>query len=206
MICKNCGYDNEEKNLFCKQCGTKLKEEENSPKKNIENSFEQNILYQKIQKKHNFKFCPNCGNPTNENIPYCLKCGENLISNQVNQYEINPSSLIKPKCPRCGTDIIPSQDKGLALNQDKCYKCGLNLTSPLEKVFKIAALAIWGLGFITALGMLNNDFLKELGSVILFIFFMYIMGGLIFFGIGEIIKQLYQINIYNTFKTKQKDE
>lgn len=192
MICTNCGYNNEEGNQFCKQCGNSLKKEGIDKTNGLNKVFEQNNKYQKDKLiKHNIKFCPSCGCKTDEQVPYCLKCGMNFISTPI----ATSNNFKNPKCPRCEKDI--------ANNQDKCFHCGMELTSPLEKLFKISAVIIWVFGLISAGVMSSNYYYEGLDGFILFILFMYIMGGLIFFGIGEIIRQLYQINIYNTFKTNK---
>ncbi|MBE6505706.1 MAG: zinc-ribbon domain-containing protein [Methanobrevibacter millerae] len=74
VACKNCGCELPEEAQFCRECGSKVIEEE--PVKEI-------------------KFCQNCGSKIPKNTKFCFKCGASAVNPQTN----NTYPLVNQKSP-----------------------------------------------------------------------------------------------------------
>ena len=71
--CNNCGFENQDSNIFCNKCGNKLEEN------NIDN-----------------KYCPKCGLQINPGNSFCTGCGTPIDQNNLNVSDMNQSSNDSP--------------------------------------------------------------------------------------------------------------
>ena len=71
MICKKCGAENDNDDIFCYQCGNKLE---------IPNIRENTEITEKK--------CPKCGQMLGEDDAFCFKCGE-TVDSKVQESKIN---------------------------------------------------------------------------------------------------------------------
>ena len=75
MICKKCGAENANDNLFCMTCGEKLEAPAEEPE--------------------SIAFCPYCGSKLNEDGAFCPACGRQVISDAA-------EGVV---CPKCGAAL-----------------------------------------------------------------------------------------------------
>jgi len=80
--CPNCEHENDESNLFCAKCGTKLEDsaQDESVEKQDEQIEEEPVITQltptPFAQNENTKYCSNCGKPVDKSAQICPYCGE----------------------------------------------------------------------------------------------------------------------------------
>ena len=117
MKCINCGTENRETALFCKECGSKITKEETKTDSGIRSEKSGGADLSKKKK------CINCGMENGEMALFCKKCG-----NELPKKEEKPRERDLPKkriCGQCGTE-----NKEGALF---CKKCGNALLKKSEE-------------------------------------------------------------------------
>lgn len=72
-VCKNCGAELNEKDLYCSVCGTKVEE------KKEEDIAEQS--WDEIEEKSTIVYCKFCGKQLDDDVDVCPECGAKLTDN-----------------------------------------------------------------------------------------------------------------------------
>ncbi len=100
MICKNCGHDNDENDLFCQNCGKEL-EKNNRPKINLsKNSVTKpettETVSSDISTEENI-FCKRCGHKLDKTDRFCDRCGKSVVEEPARFEYVRP--VIPPPIP-----------------------------------------------------------------------------------------------------------
>lgn len=81
MKCATCGKENEDDQLFCIDCGQELKENEDFPISETENSM--------------IKKCPRCQSLYDDSFDFCGKCGYSLKGKERRSVVQNDSVVLQ---------------------------------------------------------------------------------------------------------------